>query len=201
MYLKNINVKEKLSISIFKISNIRYDIIHQVILWQQLSKRKIIAKTKRVSEIFHSTRKIYKQKGTGRARHGSIKSSCFIGGGITFGPVLKRNYSIKVNKKIKRIAIIHSLALKYLKKNILLFKTLHTNNLMIKNIFIKSGIIDSTKILFVDFNHSILFLKTVSNLNRLNFLDLKSINTLDILRNEKIFFSQKAFKNLLFNLQ
>ena len=69
------------------------------------------ASTKTRGEVTGSTRKIYRQKGTGNARHGSIKAPIFVGGGITFGPK-PRDYSLKMNKKQKTLALFSSLTIK-----------------------------------------------------------------------------------------
>src|SRR3990172_10626024 len=69
------------------------------------------ASTKTRGEVTGSTRKIYRQKGTGNARHGSIKAPIFVGGGITFGPK-PRDYSLKMNKKQKTLALFSSLTVK-----------------------------------------------------------------------------------------
>ncbi|MCX6812655.1 MAG: 50S ribosomal protein L4 [Candidatus Berkelbacteria bacterium] len=70
------------------------------------SSRSVIASTKDRSEVSGTGKKPWKQKGTGRARHGSRRSPIFVGGGITFGPNNLRNYSLKMNKKERRSAIL-----------------------------------------------------------------------------------------------
>lgn len=72
------------------------------------------AKTKTRGEVEGSTRKIYRQKGTGRARHGAIRAPIFVGGGITFGPQ-PRDYSLKFSKKMKRMALASALTSQYQK--------------------------------------------------------------------------------------
>lgn len=77
----------------------------------QQNQRQGTASTKTRSEVVGSTRKIYRQKGTGNARHGARKAPIFVGGGITFGPK-PRDYSLKMTKKQKFIALTTSLAMK-----------------------------------------------------------------------------------------
>lgn len=81
------------------------------------NQRQGTASTKTRSEVAGSTKKIYRQKGTGRARHGARKASLFIGGGITFGPK-PRDFSLKLNKKQKRKALLGALCMKIQNKEI-----------------------------------------------------------------------------------
>lgn len=81
------------------------DLLHQVIVGYQLNRRGVFAHTKTRGEVRGGGKKPWKQKGTGRARHGSIRSPLWRGGGITFGPRDNRNFKTKINKKIKNRAL------------------------------------------------------------------------------------------------
>lgn len=80
-------------------------VVHQVILAQEANSRVTLAHTKDRSEVSGGGKKPWKQKGTGRARHGSTRSPIWIGGGVAHGPRNDRNFSLKVNKKTKRTAL------------------------------------------------------------------------------------------------
>ncbi len=80
-------------------------LIHEAVVAQQANSREAIAHTKTRGEVAGSSKKPWKQKGTGRARHGSTKSPIWVGGGITFGPRNERNFSLKINKRAKRKAL------------------------------------------------------------------------------------------------
>ncbi len=80
-------------------------VIHQVIVAQEANARVAIAHTKDRSEVRGGGKKPWKQKGTGRARHGSSRSPIWVGGGVTFGPRNERNFSLKINKATRRTAL------------------------------------------------------------------------------------------------
>ncbi len=90
----------------------RPDIVHQVLIAQQANRRKPIAHAKARGEVRGGGKKPYRQKGTGRARHGSRRSPIWKGGGVTFGPTKERNFSKKVNKKVKRLALFSAISKK-----------------------------------------------------------------------------------------
>ena len=86
-------------------------VMHEVLLAQLAAKRSGTHSTKTRGEVAGSTRKIYRQKGTGRARHGSRKAPIFRGGGITFGPK-PRDYAQDTPRKVRRLAVRSALSAK-----------------------------------------------------------------------------------------
>lgn len=96
------------------------DLVHQVIVSLQSNARAGTAHTKNKAEVSGGGKKPWKQKGTGRARHGSNRSPIWIGGGITHGPRADKNYDKKINEKVRRKALFHVLSDK-LKAGMILF--------------------------------------------------------------------------------
>lgn len=85
-------------------------LLHQAVVAQTANARKVLAHTKGRGDVRGGGRKPWRQKGTGRARHGSSRSPIWVGGGVTFGPSKDRNFSQKINKKMRRKALFMALS-------------------------------------------------------------------------------------------
>jgi len=109
--------QEKLDPEIFGLES-KPDLIHQTIVSLMANQRHAFAHAKARSEVRGGGRKPWRQKGTGRARAGTIRSPLWRGGGITFGPDKKRNYSQKINRKVKRQVLLMCLSDKVKDKRI-----------------------------------------------------------------------------------
>ncbi len=85
------------------------NVLHEVVSWQLAKRRRGTASTKTRGTVSGTTAKMYPQKGTGRARHGSYKAPIFVGGGIAFGP-LPRDYRYTLPKKVRQLGLAMALA-------------------------------------------------------------------------------------------
>ena len=92
-------------------ADVREDILHRVVRWQLAKRRSGTHKVKGRSEVSGSTAKIYKQKGTGRARHGAKRGTMFRGGGIVFGPT-PRDHGFDLPKKVRKLGLRGALSSK-----------------------------------------------------------------------------------------
>lgn len=111
------------------------ELIQQAVVAQQANRRQVLAHTKNKGEVAGGGRKPWRQKGTGRARHGSIRSPLWRGGGITFGPTNQRNFSLKINKKAKRKALLMCLSDKAANERIILVDNLELGEAKTKKFF------------------------------------------------------------------
>lgn len=100
------------------------DLVHQVVVAQMANKRTPIAHTKTRAEVSGGGRKPWPQKGLGRARHGSIRSPIWKGGGVVFGPRKEKVFKKKIPKKMKRKALFCVLSEKMRQNLLLIFETL-----------------------------------------------------------------------------
>jgi large subunit ribosomal protein L4 len=164
------------------------------------NQRQGTASTKTRSEVSGSTRKIYRQKGTGRARHGDIKAPIFVGGGVVFGPK-PRDYSLKLNKKQKKKALLEALVYQFKQGKLLIYdnellqikpKTKNLSSFLEKNDLAKEKkLIVLPK---MEKNNLILAGRNIPNLN---FTSLESLNAYNLLVSQKVIFLEDAFNNLI----
>ncbi len=148
-------------------------------------------------EVIGSTRKIYRQKGTGKARHGAIKAPIFVGGGVAHGPKQK-DYNLKFNKKEKKIALFGALSEKLKEKKIF---GLYDKALTIKpktKIFV--NFLEHLKLL--DKNNLIVLPKmeknnlilAMRNIPGVSFVDVRSLNPYLVLKSNNLVFIEKALE-------
>lgn len=88
------------------------ELVHQAIVAEEANRRSNLAHTRGRGEVRGGGKKPWRQKGTGRARHGSIRSPIWVGGGVTHGPTKDKNFSLKLNKQMRRKALLVSLSQK-----------------------------------------------------------------------------------------
>ena len=109
------------------------DLVHQTVVAMQANARTPVAHTKTRGEVSGGGKKPWRQKGTGRARHGSTRSPIWVGGGITHGPRNDKDYSQKINKKMKVKALYTVLSEKVRKGEVLFVEELNLSNIKTKD--------------------------------------------------------------------
>jgi len=158
-------------------------------------------KSKERAEITGSTRKIKKQKGTGTARAGSIKSGVFRGGGRMFGP-RPRDYSFKLNKNLKRLARKSALSIQANDKNLVVIEDFNFENPKTKNFVdvLKALELDTKKSLFVLGNENANVYLSSRNLKNSKVVKASEINTYSVLNANKVIVTEGSLEGINTNL-
>jgi large subunit ribosomal protein L4 len=180
------DVKEE----IFNVS-IREDLLHQVVRGQLASSRSGSASSKNRSMVKASSRKLWRQKGTGNARVGAASSPIRRGGGVAFGPV-PRDYSFKINKKVRKAALRMALADKFNTGRIYLVDSLHLDEIKTKKLveFLKNLKLDNVLIVTEKKNENLE--RSSKNIPNVKLLRAEGLNVYDILSYESLLFLEPA---------
>ena len=182
--------KKELNPLIFNIKA-NEDLIKQVVDVQMSNARIVYAHTKGRSDVSGGGKKPWKQKGTGRARHGSIRSPLWKGGGVTFGPDKSRNYSKSINKKMKKKALFMVLSDKANTEGLKLVDNFELKEIKTKTIAESlnkiTGVLKNILIVVDKKNDNIV--KSVKNIPRVSVIMADSLNVVDLLKYENILFS------------
>jgi large subunit ribosomal protein L4 len=175
----------------------RPDILHRVVEWQRAKKRKGTHKTKGVSEVSGTTRKPYKQKGTGQARQGSLRSPQFRGGGIIFGPVV-RSHEYSLQKKVRNLGIKIALSMKLAGQQLIVLKDLEIDSNKTKELAKKLKVmgINSALIIGLDKVRDTNFIRSYQNIKHIDALPTQAINVYDILKHEHLILTREAVDNI-----
>ncbi len=174
----------------------RSDLVHQVVESMRSNKRAGTADTKDRGEVRGGGRKPWKQKGTGRARHGSSRSPIWVGGGVTHGPLSEKNYKRKVSKSMRAQALFSVLSKKWKDGEIIFVDSLTLPEIktkkaveVMKNLAKASGLkpLGSSKkvrVLTAIFGRNVESEKSFRNLPQLEIVFLKNLNPLDVLNHQ-----------------
>ena len=174
------------------------DLLHQVASSQMANRRQVIAHTKDRSEVRGGGRKPWRQKGTGRARHGSIRSPLWKGGGVTFGPTKERVFKKKINKKVKKQALFMVLSAKA-KNNLLLildldFKQIPAKTKQMAEILKKLPLKGSVLIALPKKDAN--FIKVTNNIPQVETIEARNLNALDLLSFKHLILPKESIKVL-----
>ncbi|MDO8443706.1 MAG: 50S ribosomal protein L4 [Candidatus Azambacteria bacterium] len=159
------------------------DLVHRAVTAISGNMRQVLASTKMRGEVSGGGKKPWRQKGTGRARHGSIRSPLWRGGGITFGPTSERNFKLGINKKMAKKAFLTAISGKVKDNELLILdelklsvpKTKEMAKIMANFPQIKNGI-------FITNGKSEDIKKAGRNLADLKIIGMENLNILDVLK-------------------
>jgi len=174
------------------------DLVHQAVRVALANKRQILASTKDRSEVSGGGRKPWRQKGTGRARHGSIRSPLWKGGGITFGPTKERNFKLKINKKMARQAFLTALSTKAKDSELLVLDDLKLSAPKTKEMskIMKNFPQVKTSLLVLAGKKDENLKRAGRNLPNLRIINIDNLNILDILKYKHLIFTKDGIEYL-----
>jgi len=172
-------------------------LVSQVVISQNSNQRMATRHTKDRSEVRGGGRKPWKQKGTGRARHGSIRSPLWKGGGVTFGPRKDRNFSKKINKKMRKAALISILTDKFNNDKIKVLNKVVLDRAKTKEAakLLAAFKLEKKSILAL-FKISQGLKRAVNNLPNLFLFESRNLNPRDLMTSDFLLISKKGIENL-----
>ena len=173
-------------------SKIVESLVHQMVRLHLAEKRGGNASTKTRKDVRGGGVKPWRQKGTGRARAGSIRSPLWRGGGVVFGPS-PRDFSFKVPKKAKRLALKSALSAKAKDSQILVLKSFNLKEPKTKDVFeVLKKINAKKKTMVILTSKDGLAKKSIKNIPKVKAIDVEQINVYDVVDNEILIFTQDA---------
>ena len=170
----------------------RADIIHRMVLWQLAKRQAGTHKTKTRAEIARTGKKIYRQKGTGGARHGSARAPTFRGGGRAMGPVV-RSHEHDLPKKVRALALKHALSAKVKAGGLIVVddvKLAEPKTKVLAERFGKLGVANALIIGGAQVEEN--FARAARNIPNVDVLPVQGINVYDILRRDTLVLSKAA---------
>lgn len=174
---------------------VKPSVMHQVVTAQLAAKRAGSAAVKRRSDVKGSTRKLYRQKGTGRARKGDIKSPLLRGGGVIFGPT-PRSYEKKVSKKVRKLALKMALSSKFQENDLVVLDRLELDRIKTKDFM---GVIEALQaenalIITADKNENLE--RSSRNVPNIKVMRTDGLNVYDILKHRKLILLQSSIEGI-----
>lgn len=171
-----------------------HGLVHEAAVAQTANSRVALAHTKDRSEVAGTGKKPWKQKGTGRARHGSRRSPIWVGGGITFGPNSDRNFSVKMNRKARRKALAMVLTDKVQSGTFIAVDSLTLADSKTKAFasILKNMPLKAKKMIVILEPKNVSAVRAGRNLPRVTTISASSVNIVDLLAHDGVIASREA---------
>lgn len=171
-------------------------VIHQAIVAREANERQGTKSTLTRSEVRGGGAKPWRQKGTGRARQGSIRSPQWVKGGVVFAPK-SRDFSKKMNAKAKEVALFSALSQKVRDNEIIFIDEIKIESGKTKEMasFLKAFDLQKSVLIVMD-NQDQAVLRSAANLEKVSTISVNQINTYDVVKNAKVVISKNAIKKI-----
>ena len=170
-------------------------VLYEAVVLNMASKRQGSHSTKNRSEVSGGGRKPWRQKGTGNARQGSIRAPHWVGGGVIFGPTTNRNYSKKMNKKERRLALKSALTYKANEKAVMVIENFNVESIKTKDMLkTLEGLKLSGKLLIVTTELTENNISATRNLANIKLVLANEVNSYDVLDCDTLVITEDAIK-------
>ena len=173
-----------LSDRLFKVP-VKPSVLHEVVTMQLASRRSGSASVKHRSDVSGSSRKMFRQKGTGRARRGNIKSPLLRGGGVTFGPIPK-SYAYKVPKKVRALALKMALSSKLQENSLIVLDEIRLDQIKTRDVMAVLTTLNLNSALIVIEKKDEKLERSSRNIPDVTVLRCEGLNVYDILKHETL---------------
>jgi len=180
--------------SIFNIE-VKKSVLHQVVKMQLACRRSGTASVKNRSDVKGSTRKLFRQKGTGNARPGDIKSPLRRGGGVVFGPT-QRSYAIKLPKKVRRLALKMALSSKYRSDKISVLDQFGLDQIKTKKFLEVTSALNTPNVLIVTAEKDTNLELSARNVPGVKVIRSEGLNVYDILNYQNLILLESSVKGI-----
>ena len=179
---------------------VKSSVLHEVVTMQLANRRSGTAAVKHRSDVRGSGRKLFRQKGTGRARRGDIKSPLLRGGGVVFGPD-GRKYTKKVTKKVRKLALKMALSSKVFENELMVLDQFELDQIKTKEFVSVLNTLKLDNALIVTDNENEHLERSSRNVPHVKVLRSEGLNVYDILKYRKLVLLEPAVKNIEGRLQ
>jgi large subunit ribosomal protein L4 len=170
-------------------------VLHEVVTMQLASRRSGSASVKHRSDVKGSGRKLFRQKGTGRARRGDIKSPLLRGGGSTFGPD-PRSYAYKVPKKVRKLALKMALSSKLKQENLVVLDEFGLDTIKTREFVKVMNALNTKNALIITEKKNETLELSARNVPDIKVLRVEGLNVYDILRYENVVLLEASIKSI-----
>jgi len=176
-------------------AEVRGDILQRVVRWQLAKRQAGTHKTKIISDVSGTTKKPFKQKGTGGARQGSMRSAQMRGGGVIFGPVV-RSHAHSLPKKIRALGLKSALSSKAKDGKLIIVDTVESKKGKTKDLVKSFAKLGWTSALIIDGALDEGFARAARNIKGIDVLPIQGANVYDILRRDTLVLTKAAVEKL-----
>jgi large subunit ribosomal protein L4 len=174
---------------------VKPSVMHQVVTAQLAARRSGTASVKRRSDVRGSTRKLYRQKGTGRARKGDIKSPLLRGGGVVFGPS-PRSFDKKVHKKVRKLALKMALSSKLQDNDLLVVDRMEMERIKTKDFVGIMSALEAENALVITAEKDDNLERSSRNVPNIKVMRTEGLNVYDILKHRKLVLLQGSLEGI-----